>query len=224
MKLVYRVITYVFGLFLISMGVAFSVNCNLGVSPVNSFPYVISQVFHFDFGNCVTAVFLCYVLLQILLLRREFKLKNLLQMVFATLFGYFVDLSKLILGDFAIPTYAGKLLMLAISILLIAVGITFYLEADIVPLPMEGLAMAVTAKLRRFQFHNVKVALDCTSVILATALSLIALHTLVGLREGTFLSALLVGKVMALIGKPVKKPLHALCYGAPQPKAAEPQK
>lgn len=46
-----RVILYAVGLLFMAFGVAFSVNSNLGVSPVNSLPYVISKIIHMDLGN-----------------------------------------------------------------------------------------------------------------------------------------------------------------------------
>ncbi|MFS8540829.1 MAG: hypothetical protein LOD89_01895, partial [Tissierellales bacterium] len=125
-KLINRVVFYIIGLFFIALGVAFSVNSQLGVSPVNSLPYVISVIIGKDLGTVVIVVFCFYILVQILLLRKEFQWINLTQIVFSTIFGYFVDFAKYILGDFTIPTYLGKLTMLAISILLVALGICIY--------------------------------------------------------------------------------------------------
>ena len=90
-----RVILYAVGLLFMAFGVAFSVNSNLGVSPVNSLPYVISKIIHMDLGNCVILVFSCYILVQILVMRRDFKWINLTQLIFSTIFGYFVDLAKM---------------------------------------------------------------------------------------------------------------------------------
>lgn len=44
MKFVKRIVIYLAGLFFVALGVAFSVNSNLGVSPVNSLPYVVSRI------------------------------------------------------------------------------------------------------------------------------------------------------------------------------------
>lgn len=156
---VIRIFFYVLGLFFMAMGVAFSVNSNLGVSPVNSLPYVISQVSGAALSTCVIAVFSTYIVFQLLILRREFNPINLLQIVFSTIFGYFTDFTKWLLGDFALPTYAGQLVMLAISIVLVAVGVLLYIEVDLVPMPMEGFTMAISKKMG-FKFHNVKVVVD----------------------------------------------------------------
>ena len=217
---VIRVLAYVLGLFFLAMGVAFSVNSNLGVSPVNSLPYVISQVSGAAMSLCVIVVFCSYIALQVLILRREFRPINLLQIVFSTIFGYFVDFAKWIVGDFALPTYAGQLAMLAISIVFIAVGVVLYIEVDMVPMPMEGLSLAVAKKLN-IPFHNMKIIVDCVVVAAGISLSLLFLHSLVGIREGTVITAIVTGKVMALVKKPLSPLLQKLCFGSAGPEPEE---
>lgn len=191
------------GLLILAFGVPISVNSELGVSPVNSLPFVLSLVSGISLGTCVTAVFTFYILLQILLLRKKFRLIDLTQILFSTLFGYFVNFSKLILGDFALPTYAGRLLMLAVSMCLIAVGISLYVGADLVNMPMEGLTCAILSLKEGQSFHKVKVIVDMIVVSLAALLSLVALGGLYGVREGTVLCALFVGPMMQPIQKHV---------------------
>ena len=82
-----RVILYIVGLFFMALGVAFAVNSDLGVSPVTSLPYVISLIAGTALGTCVIAVYGVYIVLQILILRREFRLINLTQIIFSTIFA-----------------------------------------------------------------------------------------------------------------------------------------
>ena len=73
MLMVKKALIYVTGLLFMAFGVAFSVNSSLGVSPVNSLPYVISRITGLDLGNCVIGIFAFYILVQILLLRKKFR-------------------------------------------------------------------------------------------------------------------------------------------------------
>ena len=123
-----RLVLYCIGLMILSFGITLSVNCNLGVSPVSSLPYVVSQILNLSLGTCSTLVYLLYVLIQMVLGGRKFQPGLLLQMVFVTVFGYFVDGAKYILGDFILPTYFGQLAMLAASIVLIACSIVLYVD------------------------------------------------------------------------------------------------
>ena len=211
-QFVIRVLIYCLGLLSLAFGVAFSVNSNLGVSPVNSLPYVISRILNVQMGTCVTAVFCFYILLQILILRRKFNPVNLLQIVFSTIFGYFVDFAKMVLGDFAIPTYFGQLTMLAISIPLIALGIVLYMDAQLVPMPMEGLSSCLAEKFG-VSFPNMKTIIDCLVVGIGLVLCFVFLGGLDGLREGTIITAVVTGKVIAIFKKPLSPILKKICFG-----------
>jgi len=211
-----RIALYIVGLFFLAMGVAFSVNSNLGVSPVNSLPYVISQISGVAMGNCVIIVFCSYIVMQIVILRKEFKPINLCQIIFSTIFGYFVDFAKLLLGDFAIPTYAGQLVMLAISIVLVAVGIFLYVEVDLVPMPMEGLSMTL-AKKAKMPFPTMKIIVDCVVVVTGIVLCFVFLGKLDGIREGTIITAIVVGKIVGMLRKPFSPVVQKLCFGKTAP-------
>lgn len=211
-QFVIRVLIYCLGLLSLAFGVAFSVNSNLGVSPVNSLPYVISRILNVQMGTCVTAVFCFYILLQILILGRKFNPVNLLQIVFSTIFGYFVDFAKMVLGDFAIPTYFGQLTMLAISIPLIALGIVLYMDAQLVPMPMEGLSSCLAEKFG-VSFPNMKTIVDCLVVGIGLVLCFVFLGRLDGLREGTIITAVVTGKVIAIFKKPLSPILKKICFG-----------
>ena len=203
---------YCLGLLFLAFGVALSVNSNLGVSPVNSLPYVISKVVNVQMGTCVTIVFCAYILMPVLILRKEFNPINLLQIVFSTIFGYFVDFAKWVVGSWAIPTYFGSLVMLAVSIVLIAIGILLYMGVEMVPMPMEGLSAAL-AKKTGMVFHKMKMIVDCIVVAVGLILCLVFLGKLDGLREGTIITAVAVGPLMGVIRAPITRLVKKLSFG-----------
>lgn len=211
-QFVIRVGVYCLGLLLLAFGVAISVNSDLGVSPVNSLPYVISRILGVQLGTCVTVVFCSYIVLQVLILRREFQMVNLLQILFSTLFGYFVDFAKWTIGDFALPGYIGRLGMLAVSIGFIALGILLYLEAELVPMPMEGLTAAIARKLGK-PFPTMKTVVDCVVVGTGIVLCFVFLGGLDGIREGTVITAIVTGRIIAMLRKPLSPLLRKLCFG-----------
>lgn len=210
-----RALIYILGLFFLALGVAFSVNSNLGVSPVNSLPYVVSVISGKAMSTCVIVIFCSYIAMQVLILRREFRPINLCQIIFSTIFGYFVDFAKGIVGDFALPTYAGQLAMLVISILFIALGVVLYIDVDLVPMPMEGLSLAISQK-TGVPFHNMKIIVDCIVVAAGIAISFLFLHQLVGIREGTVITAIVTGKVVALLKKIVSPVVQRCCFSEPE--------
>jgi len=212
MQYAVRILIYCCALFLMAVGVALSVNSNLGVSPVNSLPYVISQIIHVRMGTCVTVLFCSYILMQVMILGREFQIVNLLQIVFSTVFGYFVDFAKILVGGFVIPGYFGKLIMLAGSIVLIALGVMLYMDVELVPMPMEGLSSTIAKKLGK-PFPTMKTVVDCIVVFTGLVLSLAFLGKLDGIREGTIITAIVTGKIIALFRKWLSPMVKLICFG-----------
>ena len=88
-RLFVRISAYVIGLLIMTLGVAISVKSNLGVSPVSSIPYTMTCVIGLEMGKATILFHGILVLFQILLLRRAFQAKNLLQIFAGILFGYF---------------------------------------------------------------------------------------------------------------------------------------
>lgn len=206
-----RILVYVSGMFILALGVSFSIKSSLGVSPMNSLPYVISQVIGVDMGIITTLVFSSYVVMQIALLRSEFKLKNLLQIVVASLFGSFVSITNRLLDMPAPTAYPMQLVFLGISLFLIGLGIMLYLVGDLVPQPPEGVVMAIAMKLNK-PFSTIKVAFDCTVVSMALLISFLSGHGIMGVREGTLIAALGIGKIIGFLSKWLRPFVMSFCY------------
>jgi uncharacterized membrane protein YczE len=209
-----RLLVYLAGLYCIAIGVTFSAKSSLGTSPVVSPSNVLYQIgldkgapSYVNLGNCTTFLFCLFLLVELLLLRRDFKATMLLQLVASFLYGKLVNLAGLMLWFLPVPqSYPLQLLYLLCSIPLVALGVLLYLSPDILPIPSEGMSLAIS-KVSGLSLGTSKVIFDCSLVVLAAILSLLYFHKLVGVREGTVLSALLVGTVMRQLQKFLQAPL-----------------
>jgi uncharacterized membrane protein YczE len=199
-------------MFTAAAGINITINSRLGVSPISAFPYALSLVSRFSMGTCVFFTFVIFVLLQIIILRKDFKLISLLQLVLSTIFGFFMDLSAWLVMDFRIPSYPGQLMMLATGIVVIALGLTFYLVCDVMIMPVEALNFAISTK-TGVPFYKVKIAMDCGYVALAAVIMLAGLGETVNIREGTIISAVLAGKTYALFSRFISQWETNLCFG-----------
>lgn len=200
-KIKIRLILYIIGLFIMTLGISMSVKSNLGVSPVSSIPYTITCVFGLEMGKATILFHAVLVLLQIIILRRAFQLKNLLQIVVGILFGYFTTFSNYLFSF--LPTTDNlviRILMMLGSTILIAIGIFFYLPADIVPLAGEG-AMKAISVMSGIAFNRVKVAFDVMMVVVSLVTCLIMLHTFGSVGIGTIIASVLVGTILGIINK-----------------------
>jgi len=209
LRLLRRLLLYLLGMFVLAFGVAVAVKSDLGITPVNSIAFVASRVFFVDHGLMTALVYCGYVLIQFAILRKEFHLSGLLQIGVAWLFGLFVSLCNRILSFPAPETYWVRILFMLASVVIIALGILLYLRANLLPQPAEGLLLAIQKK-TRWKLHNIKIFFDFIVVAIAAALSLITVHRVIGIREGTLIAMLGVGKVMGLFSGPVGKKIDAL--------------
>ena len=204
-KLAARVGIYSLGLFFLALGVAFSINANLGISPVSSWPVTVHMASGLSAGFTKTMFLILCLLVQIMILGKNFKAIELTQLVFSFMFGFFLDTAIWIIGDFALPSYVGQLIMLFISIFFISTGLAIYLEARLVALPAEGIVLAFMQRYPHLTFQKIKIVKDCLLVMMSAATTLIFLGGLYGVREGTVLTALMVGRLTPIIRKTVER-------------------
>lgn len=205
---------YLAGLFIMALRVSVSKASDLGVSPVNSIPAVVSRILNIDMGICTVVVFTIFILIQLLILRREFKIMYFLQIIGSAIFGLFVSVTNK-LSEQILPsceTYVERVLYIIISMILVAAGILLYLQADILSLPGEGVMQAVSAK-TGIDISISKMIFDWTVVVIAGILSLVFLGKLSGVREGTVISAFGVGICLKAIRKLFQKPLQVFLDG-----------
>lgn len=221
-----RILVYVVGLFIMAFGVSLSLKSNLGVSPVNSLPNEISLVansfgINLSLGNAVIIIFSCYVLVQILIKRRRFPLIDLTQVIFSVIFGYFTNFTGMLTNASSYLTSLPlRLLFMAVSMVFIAFGVSIYMNAKLVNMPMEGMTLAISEQLGK-PFARVKAVVDCSTVILALVLSLVFLHGIEGVGVGTVLAAVCVGLLVKPIQKLVSPALNRFCFGSGNETQAE---
>ena len=91
-NIVLRLFVYLIGLAVIAVGINLSKLSALGISPVSSIPGVLSARFpQFSLGSMVILVYCLLVAAQAIVLRKEFKLVNILGVPVAIVFGWLVD-------------------------------------------------------------------------------------------------------------------------------------
>lgn len=213
-----RLVLYFGGFFIMTLGIAISVKSDLGVSPVSSIPYTITCVFGLEMGKATILFHIGLVLLQILVLRKAFQAKNLLQVVVGVIFGYFTTFCNYLMTFLPDPhNLLVRLGMMLISVFLIAFGIFLYVPTDIMPLAGEG-AMLAISQVSGVAFSTVKIIFDCSMVAISLVTCLVMLHALGSVGVGTVAAAVLVGTALKGITKVLGKQRDAwLGCSAEQP-------
>lgn len=195
-----RYFIYFLSLFLISLGASLSIKANLGTSPLICLPYVCSLITKFSVGEVMFVFTLIFILIQVVLLRSNFEKRQYLQLIIGTIFSFFVDFSLMLVGFVNPVGYVNQMVLLLFSCIVVAFGVLLEIQTEIVYLPADGVIVAISKVLKR-EFSNVKPFVDTSMVVMAAILSLVFLGYLAGVREGTIISAIIIGPIVKILKK-----------------------
>lgn len=187
-------ILVVVGSFFMGLGIALTKCAELGVSTISSVPNVVNLRFPFlTFGTLSSIWNLIMIAAQIIILRKEFKPVQLLQIPVAVIFGWFTDFGVWIFSYIPTDLYIVKLLLSVSGVIVLGFGIAITVLPDKVMNPGEAVVKVVADKLNK-DFSNTKIVFDIGFVALAAILSLIFFNfRIIGIREGTIIAMLGTG-------------------------------
>ena len=189
------------GLFIIAVGVVLSIKANIGISAVSCLPYVLSRInTSFTVGQFTAAMHVCFVLIQIFLLRRNFPLHQLLQLMVGIILGYLIDFAMIVLAFLQPASYPEQVVLFVLSLFMVGFGMFLEVKAGVLMVAGEGLVKAI-AVVTKSDFGKIKIFTDCGLVSLSLITGLVFTHSVIGIREGTVLAALLVGLILKFLNK-----------------------
>lgn len=204
-EIIIRLLCLLLGLYILAQGISLTVLANLGTDAITS-PALVA---HLVLGNTpggagiefctVGRMLICLhvllVLLQIVILRRQYQPVQLLQVLMGLILGFMVDVCLSYTMLLPQPDYAASIGYTLLGCVCCSFGIFTYVKADMIPLSAEGLCLALS---RTFQwrFSRVKVAVDCIMIAVSVVVSLIMLGEVAGVREGSLICAICTGFII----------------------------
>lgn len=195
-----RYVIFIVGLYINSLGVSMVTKANLGTSPISSIPYVLSLQFSYSLGQFTIIFSIFLIALQLIILRKNFKLEHILQIPVSIVFGYFIDISMLLLSFVNPQNYFIKILYLILGCIILGIGVYMEVLANVVMLPGESFVRAVVVT-GKTEFGITKIIFDVSMTVIAGVMSFVFFGTLQGVREGTIIAALLVGFIARALGR-----------------------
>ena len=199
-----RYLLLLLGLSIMAFGVAFSIKASLGTSPISSVPYVVSLFAPLTVGTATIIMHCVFIIMQILILRRDYHPIQLMQLPVAFFFGYLTDFGVWAVQGISYDTYWQQWIICIIGIFLVAAGVSLEVKAGVVVLAGEGVVLAI-CKVLPVKFGHMKVGFDVTLVVVACLLSVVFTGQLQGVREGTVAAAIFVGLIAKRIGKVLER-------------------
>lgn len=201
-----RYVSFIVILFIIAFGTSLSIRANLGSSPISAPPYILSLIpgMKLTMGQLTICMHVFFILIQILLLRKDFEKRQYAQILVSFLFGFYTDLTMWMTGFLQVPFdmnpmigYPLRLIELLIGGAILAFGIACEVRCDSLMLAGEGLPLAISKFLKK-DFGKVKICSDTSLVCIGTVFMLIYFGgwswKLVGV--GTLISMFYVGMMV----------------------------
>ena len=201
-RFILRLLIFCAGLVVLSLGIDLNTKTQLGISPINSVPFNVHKMTGLPLWVCVYAFYLLFILLQWLLLRKDFHPIQFLQIgtsfVNSILIQFFDDRLPLL------TTPVSQYLVLILAVVLTAIGSAVTAGMHLTPNPGEGAAAAIGTALKK-DFALGKNVLDLGCVVLSVALTLIFARKIMNIGIGTVVSMLFTGRVVKIFSDPVAK-------------------
>lgn len=182
---------------MMALGISLVTLANLGTTPITSPSYVLSLSFPISFGMLTMFVNLIFVFMELLLLGKEFPKIQYLQLLIGPILGVAIDLWSPLILLIPQPYYFTQLSMVLIGCVIIAYSTVLQLKARVVNNPAEGIVKVFAIKTSK-NFGRVKVYFDLGLVFGAAIISLVTLGSINGIREGTVISALIIGPLIKI--------------------------
>ena len=202
-KKIIRGIIYITGLLTLALGIILNTKAGLGVSPIISVSYSISQIMKINFGNMTLIINhrkkskgQNYNLKKMLLM-------DALQFPLSFFFTRFMNLFSAYIPNFEedmLGTVWGtmpvRVLVLLVAIVLTGVGAAMSLDMRIIPNPGDGIVQAISDFVGK-DVGLVKNCFDVFNICLTTVMCLVFIGHIVGIGIGTVIAVIGVGRVIA---------------------------
>lgn len=192
------------GLILVALGVGISIKSNLGIAPPSCPPTILNLRFTgITVGTFTWMMHLLFILMQVAILRKRFKIKYLMQIPAAFVFGYMCDGAIWLFDSIASPAtnYTVQILLSLAAVVITALGIKLEVLGRGWVLAGD-MTTAILASEVKKPFGTVKVIFDVALVAITALLAWVFFGLLTGngatvvIREGTIILAILTGLCM----------------------------
>lgn len=202
-----RYLWFVIGVAVNSFAIALIAKADLGVGAISCVAYVLAEASGLSFGAFTFIVNMLFIVGQIVLLRRDFRPIQFLQVVVNIVFSSLIDVSTALMAGFTLDTLPLQIAGLVVGCVLLALGIAVEVAPNVLLVPGEGIVRAINAVTQK-PFGSCKAAFDTSLVVIALALSFALLGGIVGVGVGTVVSALAVGRIVNVLNRHVPLLAH----------------
>ncbi len=194
-----RWVIYLLGMATLAAGITLNTKTGLGVSPIISVAFCISEIFSLNFGDMTFLLYALLVVAQLFLRPKSQWPDTLLQLVVSLVFSRLLNLfAFLIPWESGEHSFLANVVLLLIAILLTGAGVAMTVNMHLTLNPGDGIVQAIARKAGWSQ-GLAKNIFDIGCVITTVALGFILVRHVVGIGIGTVLAMIGVGRAVSLV-------------------------
>lgn len=226
--LTYRFLFYITGLLVLALGLTLNTKAGLGVSPIISVSFSISEIFGYNFGNMTLVLYCLFVVIQMLFhlfqgLKTRSKraslkvtlLMDFLQIPLSIVFTRFLNVFAATIPDLSTlgvqpaVEMSIRFIILVCAIICTGIGAAMSLNMRLIPNPGDGIVQTIADAIHK-NVGLTKNFFDLTNIAITTSLSLFFTGHIVGIGIGTILAMIGVGRTIAVFNHFTYAKMHML--------------
>ncbi|WP_066305607.1 YitT family protein [Bacillus sp. FJAT-29814] len=199
-KSIQKFLIVAISMMLTGIGASLGIKAAVGVGAWDALSLSVSGVIDMKVGTFSMIMNISCVLLQLILLKKEFKINHIVQIFVAVLLGFVVNFMIYdVYSKFTIDSYWMNVLLLILSVIICAASISVIMAINLVTFPLESVCMIISKKINK-NFGFIRQFVDVLSIAIALAVSFL-FNESITVREGTVIAMILFGPLLNVFMK-----------------------
>lgn len=204
----FRIFFYILSLLILALGLTLNTKTGLGVSPIISVSYSISQIFHMNFGNTTLVWYTVFVIAQLIIWGKNRRWYDLLQIPLSIVFTRFLNLFEKCI-PWETDSFAANMALLIVAIICTGVGAAMSVNMRLIPNPGDGIVAAIADFIHK-DMGFAKNMFDLLNICTTFVIGIISGHFLLGIGVGTVFAVIGVGRAVAAFNYLCKEKMNIL--------------
>lgn len=198
-----RILLCIAMIILVSLGASLTLKAEIGVGAWDALAQSGSFITKIKVGSVGMIFNLVCVFIEFLILRKNFKIKHLLQIGLSILLGYTINFFYYdLFGNLVLSAYYARVIVLIIGYCINAFVVAILMQIDVVTFALEGACMAICDKYE-LSFPKFRQGVDVVCIVLVAILTFLFPIPL-SVREGTVIGMIIFGPLMGVFMKYTK--------------------
>jgi uncharacterized membrane protein YczE len=199
-KLILKFIIVAINVIITGIGASLGLKAAVGVGAWDALSQSISRVLDIKVGTFSMILNISCVFIQLVLLRKEFKINHAIQIFVSILLGFVVNFMVYdVYSKITINNYFINIMLLVLSCVICALSISVIMAIDFISFPLESCCLVISKRINK-KFGSIRQLVDIVSIVIALAVAFI-FNESVTVREGTIIAMVIFGPMLDLFMK-----------------------